>query len=142
MRYPILAGFAFAAIQGIAGAQDKAPLELSQKIELEGVQGKFDHLAVDVQGKRLFVAAKEGNILVVIDLALGKVVHKIDGLAEPQGVAFLADLKRIAVANGDDGSCRFYDGGSYKLLKSVDLMSNVIMNPFDPLYSKGLSPTR
>ena len=35
------------------------------------------------------------------------------GLKKPTGVLFLADLKLLVVANGDDGTCRFYDGTSY-----------------------------
>lgn len=105
---------------GSAWAQDKAPLDLAQTIPMEGVQGKIDHLSVDVKGRRLFVATTGNNSLQVIDLAQGKVVHHIDGLPEPQGVVFLPDLNRIVVAHGKDGSCRFFDGESYKLLKSLD----------------------
>ena len=103
-----------------AEAQDKAPLDLAQRIEMAGIQGKIDHLAVDVPGKRLFIAASANNAVVVIDLAQGKAVHKIEGLQEPQGIVYLPDLKRLAVANGKDGSCRIFDGETYKLLKSVD----------------------
>src|SRR5437762_1815276 len=80
---------------GGASAQDKAPLELAQTIPMEGAQGKIDHLSVDVQGKRLFVATTANDSVQVIDLAQGKVVHKIEGLAEPQGIVFLPDLNRI-----------------------------------------------
>src|SRR5437016_12066486 len=62
-----------------AGAQDKAPLELTQTIPMEGVQGKIDHLSVDVKGMRLFVATTGNNSVQVVDLAQGKVVHKIEG---------------------------------------------------------------
>jgi DNA-binding beta-propeller fold protein YncE len=102
-----------------AGEQDKAPLELVQTIPMEGVQGKIDHLAVDVQGKRLFVATTGNDSVQVIDLAQGKVAHRIENLPEPQGIAFLPELNRIAIAHGKDGSCRIFDGQSYKLLKSV-----------------------
>jgi DNA-binding beta-propeller fold protein YncE len=101
-------------------AQDKSPLELVQTIPMEGCQGKIDHLAADVGGKRLFVATTGNNAVQVIDLAQGKVVHRIEGLQEPQGIAYLPDLKRIAIANGEDGSCRIFDGQTYKLLKSLD----------------------
>jgi DNA-binding beta-propeller fold protein YncE len=112
--------FSMLLLPGIAWAQDKAPLELVQTIPMEGVQGKIDHLSVDVGGKRLFVATTGNNSVQVIDLTQGKVAHKIEGLPEPQGISFLPDLKRIAIACGKDGSCRFFDGDSYKLLKSVD----------------------
>jgi DNA-binding beta-propeller fold protein YncE len=107
-------------LSGAAWSQDKAPLDLVQTIPMEGVLGKIDHLSVDVAGKRLFVATTGNNSVQVIDLNQGKVVHKLEGLPEPQGISFLPDLKRIAVACGKDGSCRIFDGDSYKLLKSVD----------------------
>jgi DNA-binding beta-propeller fold protein YncE len=108
------------ALCGFAVSQDKAPLELSQTIPLEGVQGKIDHLAVDVATKRLLVAATGSNAVVVVDLGQGKVVHRIEGQSEPQGVLFIPELKRLVVANGEDGSCRIYDSESYKLIKSLD----------------------
>src|SRR5437762_10574688 len=117
--FRIIACASLLLVPAAARAQDKAPLELVQTIPMEGCQGKIDHLAVDVRGKRLFVATSANNSVQVIDLAQGKVVHKIEGLAEPQGIVFLPDLKRLAVGNGDDGSLRIFDGDSYKLLKSV-----------------------
>jgi YVTN family beta-propeller protein len=114
--------FAVGVLMAASGGwtQDKAPLDLVQTIPMEGAQGKIDHLSVDVAGKRLFVATTGSNSVQVIDLAQGKVIHKIEGLPEPQGIAYLPDFKRIAIANGKDGSCRIYDGESYKLLKSAD----------------------
>jgi DNA-binding beta-propeller fold protein YncE len=103
-----------------AWTQDKSPLELVQTIPMEGVKSKIDHLAVDLAGKRLFVATTANDSVQVIDLAQGKVVHRIEGLAEPQGVVYLPDLKRLAVANGKDGSCRIFEGDSFKQLKSLD----------------------
>jgi WD40 repeat protein len=105
---------------GAAWAQDKAPLELTQTIPLDDVQGKMDHLSVDVKGQRLVVAATGSNRVVVVDLAQCKVVHRIDDLPEPQGVLILPDLKRIVVTCGKDGSCRVYDSESYALLKTLD----------------------
>jgi hypothetical protein len=117
---------------GAARAQDKAPLDLVQTIPMEGVQGKIDHLAIDAKGKRLFVAATGVNAVIVVDLAQGKVLHKIEGLAEPQGIAFMPDLKRIAIANGKDGSCRIFDSDSFKLLKSIDFKEDGDNVRYDP----------
>ena len=36
-------------------------LKLNRTIPLTGVQGRFDHFAADIQGKRLFVAALGNN---------------------------------------------------------------------------------
>jgi hypothetical protein len=41
-----------------ARGQEKAqPLKLIQKIVLPGVEGRFDHMSVDIKGNRLFMAA-------------------------------------------------------------------------------------
>jgi chromate transporter len=49
-------------------ATDAPPLRLVQTIPLPGVQGRIDHLAVDVAGQRLFVAALGNNTVEVVDL--------------------------------------------------------------------------
>jgi len=99
-------------------AAQEAPVELVQTIPMPKVDGRIDHLAFDPKSGRLFVAALGNNTIEVIDLAQGKVIHRIDGLHEPQGVLSLDG--RIVVASGGDGSCRFYDGSTFKLDKSVD----------------------
>jgi DNA-binding beta-propeller fold protein YncE len=120
------------AVGSLLEAQDKAPLELTRTIPLEGSQGKIDHLAADASTGRVFVAASGSNAVLVVDLNQGKVVHRIDGQAEPQGVVFIAEQKRVAVANGKDGSCRLYDADSFKEIKSFDFKEdgdNVRIDP-------------
>jgi hypothetical protein len=97
------------------------PLKLVQTIALEGVEGRIDHLAVDVKGERVFVAALGNNSLEIIDLRAGKRIHSITGLHEPQGVAYLPDSNRIAVANGQGEGIDLYDGATYKLAGRVKL---------------------
>ena len=43
---------------------------------------------VDLARQRLFVAELGNGSLGVVDLAQGKVLHRIDGLKEPQGVTY------------------------------------------------------
>src|SRR6185436_5593842 len=99
-------------------AAQEAPVELVQTIPMPKVDGRIDHLAYDAKAGRLSVAALGNNTIEVIDVAAGKVLHKIDGLHEPQGI--LALDGQIVVASGGDGSCRFYDGTTFKLVRSVD----------------------
>src|SRR6478735_4426191 len=89
------------------------PLRYVEAILLPGVEGRIDHMALDAEGQRLFVAALGNNTVEVVDLKTHKVVRSIRGLHEPQGVAFLKELGLLAVANGDDGSVRFFDAQSY-----------------------------
>ena len=56
-----------------APPQKTTPLRLVQTIALPNVEGRIDHLAVDVQNQRLFLAALGNNTLEVIDLKSGKI---------------------------------------------------------------------
>src|SRR5690242_20353177 len=100
---------------------EKDLLHLEAKIPLAGVGGRIDHLAYDTAGRRVFVAALGNNTVEVVDLAGGKRLHSITGLHEPQGVQYLPSLGRLVVANGGDGACVFYDGGTYAELGRVSL---------------------
>ena len=102
-------------------AQSNEPLRLEKTIPLPDVQGRIDHMSVDANGHRLFMAALGNNTLEVIDVKQGKRIHSIIGLREPQGVLYLPDVNRLYVANGDDGTLRLFDGSSYELIKSVKL---------------------
>lgn len=61
-------------------------LVLDNRIELPSVQGRLDHLAIDVEGGRLFVAARGADSVEVIDLRARKRTARLQPLQEPQGV--------------------------------------------------------
>ena len=105
----------------LAYSQPTPPLKLSQTIPLPGVEGRIDHMSVDIKGQRLFVAALGNNTMEVVDLAQGKRVRSITGLKEPQGIAYLADLDQIIVANGADGTVRTFDGKSFTVISHLTL---------------------
>ena len=95
-------------------------LQLKQTIPLPGVQGRIDHLDVDIGGKRLFVCALGNNTVEVIDLNKGERIHTISGLGAPQGVVFVPELNRLLVANDKGGMCNIYDANSFQLIGKVD----------------------
>jgi len=101
-------------------AQSTEPLKLEKKIELPDVQGRIDHMSIDVRGQRLFVSALGNNTLEVIDLKAGKRANTISGLGEPQGALYVASDDRLYVASSKDGTVKIFDGTSLKLLKTVD----------------------
>jgi YVTN family beta-propeller protein len=109
--------FVFAAS---AWGQASEPLRLEKTIELPDVQGRIDHMSVDVKGERLFVSALGNNTVEVIDTKEGKRVKTIGGLHEPQGVLYVPAVDRLYVANAKDGSVRIFDGSSYASLKTLD----------------------
>jgi YVTN family beta-propeller protein len=101
-------------------AQANEPLKLEKSIQLTDVQGRIDHMSIDVKGQRLFVSAVGNNTVEVIDLKAGKRTNTISGLKEPQGVLFVADNDRLFVASSKDGTVKMFDGTSLKLLKTIE----------------------
>ena len=107
-----------------AYAQEGTTLRLVQTIPLPHVEGRIDHLAVDLQGQRLFVAALGNNTLEVLDLKAGTRLHTITGLHEPQGVVFIPESNTIVVTNGQTGTCDIFDGTSFQHRNAVKLASD------------------
>src|SRR4030095_8898192 len=112
-----LIGLAALAIE--AEAQNATPLRLVQTIPLANVEGRIDHMAVDLKGERLFVAALGNNSVEVLDLRAGKRIHSITGLHEPHGVGFVPEFNKIFIANAKSGACEVFDGSSFKPIKSI-----------------------
>jgi YVTN family beta-propeller protein len=105
--------------KALAWGQASSPLRLEKTIELRDVQGRIDHLSVDVKGQRLFVSALGNNTVEVIDIKAGKRVKTISGLQEPQGILYVPATDRLYVANAKDGSVRMFDGSSYPLSRPL-----------------------
>jgi len=104
----------------LAWGQTAQPLRLEKSIEMPDVQGRIDHLSIDVKGHRLFVSALGNNTLEVLEVNAGKRVKTIANLKEPQGVLYVPESGRIFVANGDDGTVRIFDGSTYAPLKTLE----------------------
>ena len=101
-------------------AQATEPLKLEKTIELPGVQGRIDHMSLDVKGQRLFVSALGNNTVEVIDLKSGKRTNTLSGLREPQGALFVPANERLYIASSKDGTVKMFDGASLQLLKTIE----------------------
>ena len=88
-------------------------LELESKVPLGAVNGRIDHLAFDLSRKHLFIAELQNNSVGVVDLGSGRLLHRITGLSEPQGVGYVPSVDMLFVANGGDGSVRVFKGGDF-----------------------------
>jgi YVTN family beta-propeller protein len=122
---------AFGAILAASQAAPE-PLSAAGVIPMPGVEGRIDHLAIDLAGKRLFVAALGNNTVEVIDISAMRVIKSIGGLHEPQGIRFLPDRNRVVVANGGDGSTVFYDGTSLAVLQIARTSGDADNVRYDP----------
>src|SRR6202165_4627362 len=76
----LLAGIPMAA-QTQQKEPAKAPVKLLQSIPLPDLKdGDFDHLAIDLEGNRLFATAEENSKVEIFDTKTNKLIHTIDGL--------------------------------------------------------------
>jgi DNA-binding beta-propeller fold protein YncE len=105
---------------GPALAQARAPLELVQTIALPDVRGRIDHLDIDLDGERLFVAALGNDTVEVIDLRAGQRSARLEHLQEPQGVAYVPEGKHLFVANGRGARVDVFAGAPLAGVGHVD----------------------
>ena len=96
-------------------------LRLEREIPLPGVEGRIDHMAADVAGQRVFVAALGNGTLEIVDVAQGKRTDQIKGLKEPQGVVYVPSNGAVYVAGGGDGTVRSFDSHTQKPLHDISL---------------------
>ena len=117
---------AMALSVGDAAAQpiETAPLQLEAKILLGSVRGRIDHMAVDLKRQRLFVAELGNDSVGIVDLPNRKLISRIPGLKEPQGVGYEPTTDRLYVANAGDGSVRLFDGNDYAARERIELGSD------------------
>jgi hypothetical protein len=84
----VIAALLFWCNAVVASDEPNAGILLKQTIPLPGVEGRIDHLDVDISGQRLFVCALGNNTVEVVDLKKGERVHTISGLGNAPGCCF------------------------------------------------------
>ena len=114
-------------------------LRLEREISLPGVSGRIDHIAADVSGQRVFIAALGNGTVEVVDLAQGKRVNQIKGLKEPQGVAYAAASGVVYVAGGGDGTVRSFDAHTLKPLHEIALGDDADNLRYDETHARLLA---
>jgi DNA-binding beta-propeller fold protein YncE len=139
MRYRAQLSALAAAAAMLAGCQPSTSnaattdaLALEAKIPLGAVSGRIDHLAIDLARHRLFVAELGNDSVGIVDLAEGKLLHRIAGLKEPQGVGYVPGSDVLYVANAGDGSLHRYRGGDFApagVLQLGDDADNIRVGP-------------
>src|SRR3981081_2292565 len=88
-----------------------APLRLIKTVDLPGVEGDFDHFAVDLKGNRLFLAAEEHHTVEVFDLHSGKPIYSIKGFDTPHSILYLPDTDKLFdIDGGKGGACESLNG--------------------------------
>jgi hypothetical protein len=132
----IVAGFAISA-----HAQEKQALRLVRTIPLPGVKGRLDHMGVDLEKKRLFVAAAGNNSLEVVDLTGGKVTNSLTGFVDTQDALFLGgDFNKLYVSSLD-GHLRVFQGETFRLVQDFKIEPDSIAFSMIPRQASFTSAT-
>ncbi len=104
-----------------ASAQEKQALRLVQTIPLPEVKGRLDHMGVDLEKNRLFVAAVANNSLALVDLTGGRVIKSLAGFKDSQDALFLGgDFNKLYVSSLD-GHVRVFQGESFWLVQDFEV---------------------
>ena len=113
---------------------ESAPLVLVRIIPVPGVIGRFDHMAVDNNGGRVFAAVYGNDSVEVLDTARGTRAKSIqEGFIKPQMVAYLPDMNRIVVSSEGDGSCKVLDATTFQLIATVKFSDDADQLRYDPM---------
>jgi hypothetical protein len=133
MRNGLAFGLALQALilPSLALGQASTTLELRSRIPLANVDGRMDHVGVDVAGQRLFAAAFDNKTLEIIDVQAGKQAHTIAGLNHPQQTYFDAPSNHLFVSSSGDGTVKVFDGSTFALLQTTQLASDADNMRFD-----------
>lgn len=104
-----------------AGAAGAAALQPRGRTELPGYTGDFDHFAVDLAGRRLFLAAEDHGTLEVFDLDSGKHLRTVTGVETPHGILYLAHNNRLVVSDSGAAGTKVFDATTYRRIATIAL---------------------
>ena len=128
----VIVALALLCAFSIASAENGPALKLVQTILLPEIDGRIDHFAIDVKGRRAFLAALAKNTIEVVDLRVGRVIHTGPGFAKPQGVLFVPQFNKLFVASGADGSVKTLDGTTLAVIHAASVSLGADAIGYDP----------
>jgi DNA-binding beta-propeller fold protein YncE len=110
------------------------PLVLEKSMPMPAVPpGPYsDYLSIDLAGKRLFATPQAAKAVAVLDLMDGHVLKMISGFGNPHGVFYSPTLKRLFVADGENGNVKVFSGADYSLIKTIPLARGADWFIYDP----------
>lgn len=130
----VACGVVLCGIARAAPAGEAPPLVLDATIALPNTSGRIDHLAIDLARKRLFVAELGNGSVDVVDVGSRNVIHRISGLHEPQGVAYVAKADLLTVSSAGDGTLRIFSASDFSprgIIRLGDDADNLRLGPRD-----------
>lgn len=113
-------------------AQKKPPLRFLQDIPLPGLKpGDFDHFAVDLAGKRLFLTGEAHNAVLVLDTSSNKLIHTISDVEEPHSMLFLPASKQLWVVAGGEGKIKIFNSDTFDVADVLNVDEGADSSAYD-----------
>lgn len=113
-------------------AAEKPPLRFLQDIPLPGLKnGDFDHFAVDLAGKRLFLTGEANNVVLVLDTNSNKLIHTISDVEEPHSMLFLPASKQLWVVAGGEGKIKIFNSDTYEVIDVLNVDEGADSSAYD-----------
>lgn len=109
-----------------------APLRLIRTVPLPGVQGDFDHFAIDLEHNRLFLATEDHATLEVFNLHTGAHLASIAGFGMPHSAVYLPATNHLLVVDSGPGAVKVLDATTYKVLKVIPAVPQADAMTYDP----------
>ncbi len=135
-RSALLSVFLVAASAGItagaAGTHSSLPLKLLGRTEVPGYTGDFDHLAVDRENKRLYMAAEDHGTLEVFDLKTGAHLRTLTTFETPHGIFLVPGTDRMIVTDSGKSGSRILDRKTLKVVGTIKLAPGADSSSYDP----------
>jgi len=131
MKLTIAGLICIAGLDAAVQSQSPAPLHLVQTLTMDkSVTGRFDQMAVDIQGGRLFLTAADHHSIQIFDLKSAKWMRSITGLGKPAGIMYVPETDRVLFSDGA-GSNNVVDAATYKIVGTVTLAADANSLGFD-----------
>jgi YVTN family beta-propeller protein len=122
-------GFSLAS----ASAASAEGFAVTKKIPIAG-QGSWDYLAVDEDGRRLYVS--HGTQVEVLEIDSGAIVGKIENTPGVHGIAIAPKLGRGFVSNGQSSTVTIFDLKTLKTIAEVPVGKKPDAIIYDPSTSR------
>jgi len=118
-----------AALPLAAQSAGDSMYRVSRDIKLGG-DGRWDYVAVDTAGHRLFIARQ--TRVMVVDPESGKLLGEIPGLSGAHGVAFAYHAGHGFATSGRDSSVTMFDLKTLKVLRRITAADDADAVLYDP----------
>ena len=134
LRKLLLCVLVLSPLMLVARPDSKEPLRFLMAVVMPDVpKGPYsDHLAVDLDGHRLFATPQAQKSVQVIDFTTGKLIHTIGGIGNPHSVLYRHDLGQLYITDGEAGLLRIYNGKDYQQIKAIENLPDADSIGYDP----------